>query len=72
MTTDQLSVSGVEFDARALLPYIRGTCSLNSALHGACVMLSRTFKYESAGIEGVGVKSNRPDTFKLRFLNLVR
>ena len=64
MTTDQLNVSGVWFDAGVLLPYIRGTCSLNSALHGAYVMLSRTFKYESAGIVGVGVKSNRPDTIK--------
>jgi len=64
MTTDQLSGSGVGFDAQVLLPYIRGTCCLKSALRGAYVMLSRTSKYECAGIVGISVKSNQPDTFK--------
>jgi hypothetical protein len=64
MMTDQFSLSGDGLDAHLLLPYIRGTCSLKSALHGAYVMLSRTFKYERAGIVGISVKSNQPDTFK--------
>jgi hypothetical protein len=59
-----MSVGGVEFYAQVLLPYSRGTCSLKSALHGAYVMLSRTFKYERTGIVGISVKSNQPDTFK--------
>ena len=48
MTTDQLSVSGVGFDAQVLLPYSRRTCSLKSVLHDDYVIVSRELKYERA------------------------
>jgi hypothetical protein len=49
MTTVQLSVNGVGFDAQVLLPCVRGTWGLKLALHDAYVMLSREFKSERAG-----------------------